>query len=191
VDDLHHRAPLVGAARSEVFDHVDVGGGRQRPVRFVRGRAAKIVEAVGEHADLDAAPLTLNPLSSRACCTCAAVLGDGWPTITSQLVAPGASPRSSEGEIEDCQAESCTPSSVSETACCPSATSGARIRRCFIEVPDAAADANQFTRSRTPVRRTPRSSHATFLRYTDRSRYVFVTLHRRSAVAWSTSTPFE
>ena len=29
--------------------------GRQRPVRFVRGRAAEVVEAVGEHADLDAA----------------------------------------------------------------------------------------------------------------------------------------
>ena len=54
VDDLHHRAPLVGAARSEVFDHIDIGGGWQRSVRFVRGSAAEIVEAVGEHADPDA-----------------------------------------------------------------------------------------------------------------------------------------
>ena len=38
----------------EVFEHLDVGSGRQCPVRFVRGGAAEVVEAVGEHADLDA-----------------------------------------------------------------------------------------------------------------------------------------
>ena len=54
VDDLHHRAALVGAARSEVLEHLDVGGRRQRAVGFVGGRAAEIVEAVGQHADLDA-----------------------------------------------------------------------------------------------------------------------------------------
>ena len=87
MDDLHHRAPLVGAARSEVLDHVDVGGGRQRSVRFVRGRAAEIVEAVGEHADLDAGPLTLSPLSSRACCTCAAV-APSEPILELVITAP-------------------------------------------------------------------------------------------------------
>jgi len=55
--------PLVGAARSEVFDHVYVGGGRQGTIRLVRGRAAKIVEAVGQHADMMPEPLTFNPLS--------------------------------------------------------------------------------------------------------------------------------
>ncbi len=54
IDDLHHCAPLVGAARSEVLDDIDVGGRRQRSVRFVRGRTAKIVEAVGEHANSNA-----------------------------------------------------------------------------------------------------------------------------------------
>jgi hypothetical protein len=54
VDDLHHRTALVGAARGEVLDQVDVGSGRQRTVRFVCGCASEVVEAVGEHANLDA-----------------------------------------------------------------------------------------------------------------------------------------
>jgi hypothetical protein len=32
---------------------LNVGGGWQCSVRFIRGRAAEIVEAVGDHADLD------------------------------------------------------------------------------------------------------------------------------------------
>ncbi len=54
VDDLHHRAALVGAARGQVLDHVDVGRRRQRAIRFVGGGAAKVIEAVGQHADPDA-----------------------------------------------------------------------------------------------------------------------------------------
>ena len=54
VHDLHHRAALVAAARREVLQNLDVGGGGQRAAGLVRCRAALVVEAVGDHADLDA-----------------------------------------------------------------------------------------------------------------------------------------
>ena len=57
MDDLHHCAALVGAARSEVFDDVDIWRRGQRAVCFVGGCAAEVVEAVGKNADLDASPV--------------------------------------------------------------------------------------------------------------------------------------
>ena len=52
--DLHHRTALVGAARTEVFEHLNLGSGWQCPVRLVGGGTSEVVEAVGKHADLDA-----------------------------------------------------------------------------------------------------------------------------------------
>ena len=53
MDDLHHRAAFIGAARGDVFKHLNIGSRWQRPVRFVGGGTSKVVETVGKHADLD------------------------------------------------------------------------------------------------------------------------------------------
>src|SRR6185437_4575517 len=43
--------------RREIFEYLNIGSGRECAVGFIRGCAAKIVEAVGEHADLDSRPV--------------------------------------------------------------------------------------------------------------------------------------
>ena len=50
VHDLQHRATFVGAARRKVGEHLN---GRQCSIGLVGGVASQIIEAVGEHANLD------------------------------------------------------------------------------------------------------------------------------------------
>ncbi len=65
VDHLQHRPAFVGAAGGEVLKHLN--GRWQASARLVRGRAAEIVEAVGEHADLDAGAGEARPAQSKRC----------------------------------------------------------------------------------------------------------------------------